>query len=152
MSIKLSAIVVVLHEVNWNKFWFEKQKCIILLKIAKQKWAVHSRPVQSRVGAVSASSPTQTVCGQLAWAGPVFMVRRGGWLDWVARVGLFVFKPVRTASQHVRFGLFARIWFIIHGLNSVFLSYQTNQQYFQPWLISQFSRNEQTVNVCTKKV
>ena len=41
------------------------------------------------------------MCGQLAWAGPVFMVRRGGWLDWVARVGLFVFKPVRTASMCV---------------------------------------------------
>ena len=45
--------------------------------------------------------------------------------------------------QHVRFGWIARIWLIIYDLNSIFLSHQTSQQYFQTWLISQSSRNEQ---------
>ena len=57
-------------------------------------------------------------------------------------------QPRRAAdctNRPVRPGLFARIWLIIHSLNSIFLLHQTSQQYFQPWLISQFSRNEQAV-------
>jgi len=54
-----------------------------------------------------------------------------------------VFAPntrARSYYQPVCFGLFARIWLIIHDLNSVFLSHQTSQQYFQSWLISQTNR------------
>ena len=39
-------------------------------------------------------------------------------------------------------GWIACIWLIIHDLNSIFLSHQTSQQHFQPWLISQSNRNE----------
>jgi len=41
----------------------------------------------------------------------------------------------------------AHIWLISHGYqstNSIFLSHQTSQQYFQSWLISQTNPNKQS--------
>ena len=53
----------------------------------------------------------------------------------------------KIEMQRLPTSLFAWSYLTYQSMNSIFLSHQTSQQYFQPWLISQTSPNKQDEDV-----